>query len=144
MRCKSCTKQLLGRGSRLETGLCSDCASVSDYYLWRAVVKNDEKTGSMYAEPCSDRFNDFVIRHDLEKSWAQGLGLMPSEARKAHLRAKAWEEYATYLGWGLGHEGALRRATGLSNRRNAKPVDDGILPNEPESWVVLWEDDLYV
>ena len=162
MSCKACGKQL--QGAQFDLGLCGTCAEVSNYYLEIAKTQNEEQTGGRKATPSAQRFADFVEKHDLVASWADGLGLMSPEARAVRMRDKTWEYYCEYLDWGLGHERALQKATGLSRKGNQRfalagmqsghndgndegggnsiSPDEAFFTNEKQSYDNLWQDDL--
>ena len=147
----------------MDFGLCGKCGEVSNFYVEIAREQNEQQDGSRYATPSRQRFDKFVEDCNLEESWADGLGLMESGDRKELLRSESWDAYVDYLSIGLGHERALRKATGMHRKRNMKfaysgrgqagtsdgsdegtgmTTEDGFLPNEAVSWQELWSDDL--
>ena len=159
MSCKACGKQL--EGAQWDLGLCSGCGSISSVYLEIAKTQNEEQEGSRQGQPCLKRFFAFRDKYNLQESWADGLGLMDSEDRYEYMMDAAWDRYCDYLSAGIGHERALRRATGVAMRGNQKYAVAGqwmpstmdgaadssttmedYLGQESHSWDNIWTDDL--
>jgi len=159
--CKTgCGRSL--EGAQWEEGLCGECMGVSNFYLELGREANEENPGSRAARPCRERFDAYVKKHNLRASWRSGLGLMRSGDRERLLEGRAWDSYVLHCSYGLGHERALRAATGLSkrggqmhthsgqegNHTDGEITDQGskmvlendLMGSEAVSWEFAWRD----
>ena len=108
--------------------LCGKCQAYSDIHVTEQTAFYEtlaEEGRELDRSPNLKRFNAMVKRHDMESSWAEGLGLMPRKQRVEHMRNRAWATYLDNLKGGHQPVQALEMALGLRARGDHRRAYQG-------------------
>ena len=134
--CKACDKMMTNKDMlRMDhlsgdfSELCGKCLAYSDIHVTEqtAFYETLEEEGrELDRSPNLKRFNAMVKKHNLESSWAEGLGLMPRKQRVEHMRNRAWATYLDNLKGGHQPVQALEMALGLRARGDFRNATQGV------------------
>lgn len=148
MRCKSCDAELssvdLKRRDPVDDSfvdLCTSCYGASEHHRYQQAVVWEETHEDVEDAPEApmtnpeQRFADFVEKHNLMASWADGLGLKwTPEQRQAHFYAKCYSDFLELYESGYGTVASLERACDV-HRANRRREYSGA------SWASMYDSD---
>lgn len=130
MRCKACNSEMsVSDHARKDkaTGefldLCGGCYKASQGFVYEVRHMIDPVEVDVTEPPTrpvskAQMFEDYVQKHNLRASWADGLGLMDPEKRINHMYYRGLDTFERLLQEGERVPRALERATGKIIRIN--------------------------